>query len=67
MTSIELAQAAEAHCRAFLVHSAYEMTKNVGQNTSSALATVIQQLIELYAIETCLKSVGDLLRVRSVL
>lgn len=63
-TSIELAQAADAHCRSFIVQSAYEMTKNIGQNVSNSLATVIHNLIELYAIETCLKSLADLLRVK---
>lgn len=62
-TSIELAQAAEAHCRAFLVQSSYEMTKNMALTSSSAFTTVIQQLIELYALETCTNSLGDLLRV----
>lgn len=62
-TSIELVQAAEAHCRAFLVQSSYEMTKNIGLTASSSLTAVIQQLIELYALETCTNSLGDLLRV----
>lgn len=62
-TSIELNDAAEAHCRAFLVQSSYEMTKNMGQTSSTTLTTVIQLLIELYAIETCTRSLSDLLRV----
>lgn len=62
-TSIELAAAAEAHCRAFLVQSSYEMTKNMGQTSSTSLTTVIQLLIELYAIETCTMALADLLRV----
>ena len=63
MSSIELGQAAEAHCRAFLVHSSYEMIKNINKKVSTSLATVLQQLLELYAVETCIKSLGDLLRV----
>lgn len=63
MSSIELAQAADAHCRAFLVQSSYEMTKNLGTTVSTSLATVLQQLIELYAVDTCMKAVGDLFRV----
>lgn len=62
-TSIELANAAEAHCRAFLVQSSYEMTKNMGQTSSTTLTTAVQLLIELHAIETCTRSLGDLLRV----
>lgn len=62
-TSIELAAAAEAHCRAFLVQSSYEMTKNLGTTVSTSLATSIHLMIELYAIETCTKLLSDLLRV----
>lgn len=62
-TSIELVQAAEAHCHAFLVQSSYEMTKNLGQTNSTALSTVVHLLLELYAIETCTRSLSDLLRV----
>lgn len=60
-TSIELAASADAHCRAFIVQSAFEMV--VKQEVSPAIATVLNQLIELYAIEACLKALGDLLRV----
>lgn len=62
-TAIELVQCAESHCRAFLVSSAYEMTKDVDKKLSPELAKVIHQLIELYAIDTCMKFLGDLLRV----
>lgn len=62
-TSIELVQCAESHCRAFLVSSAYEMTKDLDKKLSPQLTKVIQQLIELYAIDTCLKSLADLVRV----
>lgn len=63
MSSIELAQSAEAHCRAFLVQTGYEMTSNLGLTVSTALATVLHQFIELYAVDTCMKSIGDLIRV----
>lgn len=62
-TAIELVQCAEAHCRAFLVSSAYETTKDINKKLSPELSATIQQLIELYAIDTCMKSLGDLLRV----
>lgn len=62
-TSIELAQCAEAHCRAYLVQCAYEKTRNIDNTLSPELAAVIKQLTELYAIDTCLKLLGDLLRV----
>lgn len=62
-TSIELVQCAESHCRSFLVSSAYEMTKDIDKKLSPGLSKVIHQLVELYAIDTCLKSLADLLRV----
>lgn len=66
MSSIELAQSADAHCRAFLVQTAYEMTKDLGSTASASLVTVIHQFIELYAVDTCMKAIGDLIRVSFV-
>lgn len=63
-TAIELVQCAESHCRAFLVSSAFEMTKDIDKKLSPQLALVIHQLIELYALDTCMKSLADLIRVR---
>lgn len=65
-TAIELVQCAESHCRAFLVSSAYEMTKDIDKKLSPELSKVIQQLIELYAIDTCMKCLGDLLRFTTI-
>lgn len=62
-TAIELVQCAESHCRAFMVSSAYEMTRDINKKLSPELAAVIHPLIELYAFDTCFKSMGDLLRV----
>lgn len=62
-TAIELVQCAESHCRSFLVSSAYEMTRDIDKKLSPELSIVIQQIIELYAIDTCMKSLADLLRV----
>lgn len=62
-TAIELVQCAEAHCRSFLVQSAYQMIKDTNSKCAPELALVIQQLVEIYAIDTCLKSIGDILRV----
>lgn len=62
-TSIELAAAADAHVRAYLVRNAVEQTANIRQQVSGPLATVIQQLIELHAIETCERMQADLIRV----
>ncbi|XP_055310444.1 probable peroxisomal acyl-coenzyme A oxidase 1 [Sitodiplosis mosellana] len=65
-TSIELVQCAESHCRSFLVSSAYEMTKDINKKLSPELSIVIHQLVELYAIDTCLKSLADLLRFTTI-
>lgn len=62
-TAIELVQCAESHCRAFLVSSAFEMTKDIDKKLSPQLAKVIHELIELYAIDTCMKLLADLIRV----
>lgn len=64
-TGLELVQCADAHCRTFIVQSAYEMTKDLQKSLSPQLATVVQQLIELYAVDTCMRLIGDLLRVSS--
>lgn len=61
-TSIELAHAADAHCRAFLVESGYKMIERAVKNLSPALSEVLRQLVELYAIEECIRAEGDLFR-----
>lgn len=61
LTSIELVQAAEAHGRAFLVNLGFEKTKSLG--LSGPLTKSIHELIELFALEACNKSLSDLLRV----
>lgn len=63
-TSIELAAAAEAHCRAYLMQVNYEISSKEVNTLSPALKEVIQQLCDLYAVDGCFKSMGDLLRVR---
>lgn len=63
LTSIELAQSAVAHCRAFIVQSSYETIKDINREVSPALGKVLHQLLELYAVTTCMRSVGDLLMV----
>lgn len=63
MTGIELVQAAEAHTKVFLIRTVKESLKQLKQSMSTQLFTVIQQLIELYVIDTTLKSLQDLLRV----
>ncbi|XP_034937330.1 probable peroxisomal acyl-coenzyme A oxidase 1 [Chelonus insularis] len=59
-TSIELMQAAEAHCRAFIVARYIEWVKKL--TVSHELQQVLQQLCETYAIYWVLQRVGDFLR-----
>lgn len=63
MTSIELASAADAHGRAFLIQATYESVQEFVKQVPPALAEVIQDLVTLYAVDASLRFLGDLLRV----
>lgn len=63
LTSIELVGAADAHCRAFMLQAGFEMVEKSASTLSPALTNTLRHLIELHAVETCLKNMGDLLRV----
>lgn len=64
-TGIELTNAAESHTRVYIMQvNSYTATKEIAK-LSPALRDVILQLCELYAVDACLNSLGDLLRVRS--
>ncbi|XP_043284897.1 probable peroxisomal acyl-coenzyme A oxidase 1 [Venturia canescens] len=60
-TSIEFAQAAESHCRAFLVSRFVEAVGAL-PDMSKELRQVIFQLCELYAVYWVLQRLGDFLR-----
>ncbi|XP_074109403.1 acyl-coenzyme A oxidase 1 [Cotesia typhae] len=60
-TSIELVQAAEAHCRAFLVLRFAEWIKSL-TNISKELHNVLRELCEMYAVYWVLQRLGDFLR-----
>lgn len=62
-TAIELVAAAEAHCRAFIVQTYYNVTNEL-KNVSSELRKVLVNLMQLYAVHIALRCTGDLLRVR---
>lgn len=64
-TQIELVAAAEAHCRAFIVQTYYNVTSQL-QNVSNELRKVLVHLMELYAVHIVLRCTGDLLRVRKI-
>ncbi|KAF7991392.1 hypothetical protein HCN44_002954 [Aphidius gifuensis] len=61
-TSIELTQAAEAHCRAFLITRFIDWVKSKHGKISNELFIVLSQLSELYAVYWVLQRVGDFLR-----
>lgn len=62
-TSIELAQAADAFCRAYFLATAVDLSNSIGQTVSGALSSVILQLVELYAVEQSQRFMADLIRV----
>ncbi|KAJ8688212.1 hypothetical protein QAD02_024007 [Eretmocerus hayati] len=61
-TSIELAQAAESHCRAFVVLRFVEMVRSLESTVSKPLHQVLLHLCELYAVNSVLLRIGDFLR-----
>ncbi|XP_059613153.1 probable peroxisomal acyl-coenzyme A oxidase 1 [Phlebotomus argentipes] len=62
MTSIELAAAADAHGRAFLIQAAYASLQDFLKQVPPALGEVLQDLVTLYAVHASLRHLGDLLR-----
>lgn len=64
-TSIELAQAAESHCRAFIV-ATYVNAMNEVKGVSNELRQVFMQLCELYCVYWVLQRLGDFLRFSSL-
>lgn len=62
-TGIELAKAAELHCQAFFLHSAIEMLEASAKTSSPALAAVLRDVLELYAVDLANRYLGSLLQV----
>jgi acyl-CoA oxidase len=61
-TSIELAAASEVHCQVFLLQSAVEMLESAAKSASPALAVVLRDVLELYAVDLAFRSLGNLLQ-----
>ncbi|XP_018576010.1 probable peroxisomal acyl-coenzyme A oxidase 1, partial [Anoplophora glabripennis] len=61
-TSIELAAVAVLHGRTFIVETYSNTVSDFQKKVSPELRTVLQQLLELYAVYTILRSTGDVLR-----
>ncbi|KAI5632447.1 acyl-CoA oxidase domain-containing protein [Phthorimaea operculella] len=66
MTSVQLASASEAHCRAMLLQCYYEETEKLIETASPALKVVLAQLCDIYIVYWALQRVGDLLRFTSI-
>ena len=64
-TSIELASAAESHCREFIVFRFAESVKDLNTKISKDLHQVLSQLCELYATYMVIQKLGDFLQVGS--
>lgn len=64
-TSIELVQAAESHCRAFIVATFVNAMSEV-KGISNELHQVFMQLCELYCVYWVLQRLGDFLRFSSL-
>nr|CAI5843398.1 unnamed protein product [Callosobruchus analis] len=66
-TSIDLVSAAEVHGRTIIVEQFYNTVKVNKQKVSKELGIVLEQLLQLYAVNTALRCTGDFLRFTEVL
>ena len=64
-TGIELSQAAQIHCQLFLLQSATTSINNSTKTLSPGLGYILRDILELYAVELALRSLGSLLQVKS--
>ena len=46
-----------------MVEAGFVMVKNATKNVSPAFGKILNQIMDLYAVEACLRNLGDLLRV----
>uniref|UniRef100_A0A1L8DZ32 Acyl-coenzyme A oxidase n=1 Tax=Nyssomyia neivai TaxID=330878 RepID=A0A1L8DZ32_9DIPT len=65
-SSIQLVEAADAHCRAFILRAGAESMDEVTRKVSPALAGILRDLLELYAVDAAKKALGDLLRFTTI-
>lgn len=61
-TSIELAVAAEIHCRAFLIDSSYKAINALVSDVSPALAKVLLDVLELYTVDSAILNLKHIMR-----
>ncbi|KAF5294484.1 hypothetical protein FQR65_LT01610 [Abscondita terminalis] len=61
-TSIELAAAAEAHGRAFVISTYFKAMEDTKKMVSKSLRMVLMQLLDLYCVTSVFRCLGDILR-----
>lgn len=61
-TGVELTQAAQLHCQVFLLQSAWNSVSSSVKTVSPALGYVLRDILELYAVDLALRSLGSLLQ-----
>lgn len=66
-TGVELLRVAELHCQSFLLQSTIEMVANTKQKVSTQIGQVLQDILELYAVDLAIRFLGDLLQVKVTL
>lgn len=62
-SGIELSNAAEVHCQAFLMQSAIENLEGSAKEASPAFAVVLRDILELFAVDLAIRQLGNLLQV----
>jgi len=62
--SVQLVDAADAHCRAFITDCYLETVRTGMNELSQPLREVMSQLCDLYCVYWALKKSGDFLQVR---
>jgi acyl-CoA oxidase len=65
-TGIELVKAAEIHCQVFLLQSAIDGINQSTKSLSPALSFVLRDVLELYAVDLALRSLGSLMQFNDI-
>ncbi|KAL7046205.1 hypothetical protein ACKWTF_002509 [Chironomus riparius] len=60
-TGLELINASELHCQAFLLQATIEVLEDSTKQTSLQLGSVLKDLLELYSVDLALRYTGSLL------
>ncbi|CAH2102903.1 unnamed protein product [Euphydryas editha] len=66
MTTVQLVNAAEAHCRSVILHTYWNEIVRLTKHSSDNVKTVLNQLVMLYLTYWALERTGDLLRYSTI-